>query len=357
MHRSLCLVALVATAGVAQEPCKPAPRSASVEVRLPKGSTLKDLAAWYRTVTCDEVQAPLTASDVPLTLVLEGRVPAFRAVEVLRAAAGSAGYDVSEGQRTVTLEKAVEPCEPGKARALLERVQAAKECTLDLEAFGKVSMNDTCVDTQVTLEGATSGASYTVAKLKPGSLLWAIGLREGDVLPGAMPRGRAEFEVTVTRGKEQKTLRCRIVGEGRNFRLHPGTVLREALPRLSDFVPSGGGTCSIDPAAVTRKGDMVEIVESMTHGLDSTCFTSGARLVPSFKDGKNQGIKIFGIRPGSLYATLGLSNGDVVRSVNDLDFLDPQKVLEAYTTLRAVKTFVLKLERRGEPLTLTVVVK
>lgn len=336
------------------------PRSASVEVRLPKGSTLKDLAAWYRTVTCDEVQAPLSASDVPLTLVLEGKVPAFRAVDVLRTAAGSAGYDVSEGQRTVTLEKAVEPCEPGKARALLERVQAAKECSLDLEAFGKVSMSDGCVDTQVTLEGAPGSGGFTVAQLKPGSLLWAMGLRQGDVLPGAvamMPRGRAEFEVSVSRGKEQKTLRCRITGEGRNFRLHPAMVLREALPRPSDVATGGGNSCSIDPAAVTRKGDVVEIVESKVHGLDSTCFASGARLVPSFKDGKNQGIKIFGIRPGSLYATIGLGNGDVVRSVNDLEFLDPERVLEAYTTLRAVKTFVLRLERRGEPVTLTVVLK
>ncbi len=40
-----------------------------------------------------------------------------------------------------------------------------------------------------------------------------------------------------------------------------------------------------------------------------------ARVVPAFKEGESRGLKLFAIRPGSVYEQAGLRNGDVVRSL------------------------------------------
>ena len=81
------------------------------------------------------------------------------------------------------------------------------------------------------------------------------------------------------------------------------------------------------------------------------------RVVPAFLDGQPQGFKLFAIRPGSVFALLGLRNGDLVRSFNGLDMSSPDKALEAYATLRSAAEVKLELERAGTRIVLTYVFK
>lgn len=74
-----------------------------------------------------------------------------------------------------------------------------------------------------------------------------------------------------------------------------------------------------------------------------------ARVVPSFRDGRAQGFKIFAIQPGSLYEKLGLQSGDVVRRINGMTLDNPEKALEVYTQLREAHLIRLELERQGQP--------
>jgi general secretion pathway protein C len=82
-----------------------------------------------------------------------------------------------------------------------------------------------------------------------------------------------------------------------------------------------------------------------------------ARVVPSFKDGKANGFKIFSIRPGSLYQKLGLQNGDVIRKINGYAIDSPEKALEIYSKLRESSRIEVELERRGSVQTKAVNVK
>jgi hypothetical protein len=82
-----------------------------------------------------------------------------------------------------------------------------------------------------------------------------------------------------------------------------------------------------------------------------------ARSVPAVKDGAFAGLKLYAIRPNSLYARLGLANGDRVHAINGIELTSADKVLEVYAKVREAKTFELGLERRGKPLTLTITVK
>ena len=79
----------------------------------------------------------------------------------------------------------------------------------------------------------------------------------------------------------------------------------------------------------------------------------GARVVPAVKDGKPAGFKLFAIRPDSIYAALGLQNGDALRSINGLDLSTADKALEVYKQLRGAKQITAVLERRGQTITLT----
>ena len=73
-----------------------------------------------------------------------------------------------------------------------------------------------------------------------------------------------------------------------------------------------------------------------------------ARIVPSFKNGVADGFKLFSIVPDSLYAKIGLQNGDVIRRINGYEMNSPEKALEIYQKLREASRIEIELERRGE---------
>jgi len=73
-----------------------------------------------------------------------------------------------------------------------------------------------------------------------------------------------------------------------------------------------------------------------------------ARIVPSFKNGVANGFKLFSIQPSSLYAAIGVENGDVIQRVNGYEINSPEKALELYQRLRESQHVTLELERAGQ---------
>lgn len=73
-----------------------------------------------------------------------------------------------------------------------------------------------------------------------------------------------------------------------------------------------------------------------------------ARIVPSFKNGVANGFKLFSIQPGSLYAGIGIENGDVIQRVNGYEINSPEKALELYQKLRESQRVTIELERGGQ---------
>ena len=78
--------------------------------------------------------------------------------------------------------------------------------------------------------------------------------------------------------------------------------------------------------------------------------TTQARIVPSFRNGVATGFRLFSIVPESLYAKLGIQNGDVIRRINGYEMNSPDRALEIYQKLRDASRIEIDLERRGESL-------
>jgi len=72
-----------------------------------------------------------------------------------------------------------------------------------------------------------------------------------------------------------------------------------------------------------------------------------ARIVPAFKNGVSEGFKLFSIRPGSLYAKIGVQNGDIIKRVNGYEMNSPDKALEVYQKLKEAREVSVEIERRG----------
>jgi general secretion pathway protein C len=83
----------------------------------------------------------------------------------------------------------------------------------------------------------------------------------------------------------------------------------------------------------------------------------GARIVPSIKNGKANGFKLYAIRPSSVYAKIGLMNGDTIHSINGFELSSPDKALEVYTKVREATSLSVNATRRGKPVSLNYSIK
>lgn len=121
--------------------------------------------------------------------------------------------------------------------------------------------------------------------------------------------------------------------------------------------PSSSG---LDPAmgdidkGVTCTGNNCFVERQLVDKLlsNTTMLATAARFVPSIKDGKPNGFKLYAIRPNSIFGKIGLQNGDTVKAINGLDMSSPDKALEIYTKLRNASHLSVNVERRGESITL-----
>jgi S1-C subfamily serine protease len=88
-----------------------------------------------------------------------------------------------------------------------------------------------------------------------------------------------------------------------------------------------------------------------------TLVAKGARVIPSVKNGKADGFKLYAIRPSSIFAKLGFANGDTIHRVNGNDLSSMDKALEVYTKLKDSKKLIFEITRRGKPVTLELTIK
>jgi general secretion pathway protein C len=77
-----------------------------------------------------------------------------------------------------------------------------------------------------------------------------------------------------------------------------------------------------------------------------------ARITPAHDGERIVGMNIFGVRPGTALAAIGLENGDRLTAINGFEMNDPQKMLEAYSKLMKADHLSVSVIRGGKPVNL-----
>jgi hypothetical protein len=119
-----------------------------------------------------------------------------------------------------------------------------------------------------------------------------------------------------------------------------------APPPAPDPVPVAG-IAKVDDTDFTVERNEIDKILA-----DPMSVASGARVVPSIKNGAPNGFKLYAIRPGSVYAALGFLNGDTITAINGHDMSTPDKALEVYTQVRSASSLDVSITRRGTDLVL-----
>lgn len=128
-------------------------------------------------------------------------------------------------------------------------------------------------------------------------------------------------------------------------------------PAVASVEPQPGDPTGLEPEiekGIRCTGNACQIERSLVDKVlaNTTALATSARFVPHIKDGKPAGFKVYAIRPGSVFAKLGMQNADLVKAINGLDMSTPDKALEAYTKLKTASHLTMLVERRGENVTL-----
>ena len=82
-----------------------------------------------------------------------------------------------------------------------------------------------------------------------------------------------------------------------------------------------------------------------------------ARIVPSSKDGKPNGFKMYAIRPNSAFAQIGFQNGDTINAINGFEITSMDRALEVYTNVKSASSLSIEVTRRGQPVTMQYKIK
>jgi general secretion pathway protein C len=136
--------------------------------------------------------------------------------------------------------------------------------------------------------------------------------------------------------------------------------LEGVAPAATAAAPPPPSQPAIDPAmgdidkGVNCSGNNCNVDRSLVEKLlsNTTMLATAARFVPSIKDGKPNGFKLYAIRPNSIFGKIGLQNGDTIKAINGNDMTTPDAALALYTKLRNASHLSVQVERRGETVTM-----
>lgn len=209
----------------------------------------------------------------------------------------------------------------------------------------------------------TDAALRTELALGPTDVITAISGRSvkrqfdvHDALLGASTMNATALYVDLIREGRPALLRWDLDGDLRAARgsLRPRTGLFPSLPASPvQAVP--------DPLI-----DTIKKIDDYTYEVPRATFNTvlasplaiagGARVVPAMKQGQPNGFKIYAVRPRSVFAAIGLHNGDTIQSINGHALDSPSATLDLQDKLRGVDSLRIEIERRGRPEALEITV-
>lgn len=118
---------------------------------------------------------------------------------------------------------------------------------------------------------------------------------------------------------------------------------RELLRMDSVIEPSDGGSSA-------TSGDDIVVNEGEVDAAlgNLPLLLTQVRAVPYFKEGQPVGLRLFAIKPGSLFEKIQLKNGDILMSINGNSLGDFSQAMKLFERLKAERSLKVSLERNKE---------
>jgi general secretion pathway protein C len=251
---------------------------------------------------------------------------------------------------------------PGK------RVKAEEKPVLALEKLAKRSLADYAPVLSNNAFGFPAG-QLTPIERRQEATPEAIAVNVTLAGTVAWP-GRFGYAVIADASGEQRVYKTGdyILGAGTLKRVEKDRVIIDAEDRqvevkLTEIAavkeianapqPAGGGF-----ARMTQTGSYIVDQKAIQSALENPRqIMTDARLLPNMADGKQEGFVIREIKPGGVYQTLGLQNGDVLLRINEFTMSNPETALQAFTALRGMSRVELDIFRDGSRMTLTYTIR
>ncbi len=168
-----------------------------------------------------------------------------------------------------------------------------------------------------------------------------------DALAGAGLANATALYVELVRGGKPLLVKWELEGDlreartgavGRRTRLPPTPLapdpLGDTIKRVTDF------------EFELPRTTMLQIATNVQSGV-----SLGVRPVAAIRSGLVEGVKVYSIRPGSVWAALGLKNGDTIVSVNSRPIL-MTNLADEFERAKNESSLEASVIRRGSPITL-----
>ncbi len=116
--------------------------------------------------------------------------------------------------------------------------------------------------------------------------------------------------------------------------------------------------CLIEATAGTARAAPAEMTPLLPLGAVSAMLFGShgcqRRALPEIREGRLVGMRFFLVRPGSLFARVGLREGDVIRSAHGVSPFEPEGLAKVLEAVKRSGRLVLEGTRQGRPLRLDI---
>ncbi|HUG98499.1 MAG TPA: type II secretion system protein GspC [Gammaproteobacteria bacterium] len=225
----------------------------------------------------------------------------------------------SSAGSTVSIERIVNAHLFGRldaaAPALVEEQEDAPDTQLSLELRGTITAS------------VEQDALAIIAERGGDERVYSV----GDAVPGGASLHAVHFDrVLLRRGGRLEALR---------LPRSEDTAARRTAPRASAPRPAP------QPARVASVQDVIQ--------QSAASLTEIIRPQPVFKDGRQQGYRVYPGRQRAQFAQLGLRPGDLITQINGMALDDPARGMEIFRGLADATSVTVTVDRNGETEMLT----
>ena len=146
--------------------------------------------------------------------------------------------------------------------------------------------------------------------------------------------GEKDEILTMVEGKDSPQPAAKV-----NSRRRPGRQTR----RPAQTAPLAESSGEIEEVTIPIAKDVLQ--NSMN---DLNDLMTQVRVRPYFRRGKPEGLIVSQIKSGSVFAKLGLMNGDIIANVNGKQMSSPEEAFQFYNSLKSGKAVSIEITRRGK---------